>query len=275
MHLNGMLDGVSKCHPCPETDAMHELIKLVTATLTLAPMLGALSAMASNDLNNTAWTLAELPGHAAPTYQPATLRFSEGRAQGTDGCNRYTAPYEATGGSFRVSGNIVGTRMACPAPVMAQAEAYLAALTKARDARVEDGRLVLLDDGGTVLAAFAAQNQDLAGTWQVTGYNNGKQAVVSVLRDTKLTLTFVPDGKVAGSAGCNRFTGTYSVDSEKVTIGNIAATRKLCTGPDEVMEQELAFLEALGATAIARIEGDRLELRSAEGALLVSASRHD
>jgi heat shock protein HslJ len=272
--LNGILGGVSKCHPSAETDAMHKLLKLVTATLTLAPMLGALSAMASNDLDNTAWTLAELPGHPALTDRPATLRFSEGRAQGTDGCNRYTAPYEAIEGSFRVSGSIAGTRMACPEPVMNQAEAFLAALTKARDARVEDGGLVLVDDAGTVLAAFAAHNQVLAGTtWQVTGYNNGKQAVVSVLHDTKLTLTFSPEGKVAGSAGCNRFTGTYSVDSEKVTIANLAATRKLCTGPDKVMEQELAFLEALGATAVARIEGDRLELRSAVGALLVSASR--
>jgi hypothetical protein len=61
--LNGILGGVSKCHPSAETDAMHKLLKLVTATLTLAPMLGALSAMASNDLDNTAWTLAKLPGH--------------------------------------------------------------------------------------------------------------------------------------------------------------------------------------------------------------------
>jgi heat shock protein HslJ len=164
IHLNGILGGVSKCHPSAETDAMHKLLKLVTATLTLAPMLGALSAMASNDLNNTAWTLAELPGHAALTDRHATLRFSEGRAQGTDGCNRYTAPYEATDGGFRVSGNIAGTKMACPEPVMEQAQAFLAALTNARDACVANGRLILRDDAGTVLAAFAAQNQDLAGT---------------------------------------------------------------------------------------------------------------
>jgi heat shock protein HslJ len=39
------------------------------------------------------------------------------------------------------------------------------------------------------------------------------------------------------------------------------------------MEQEQAFLQALTRVATMRMEGDRLELRAADGALMVAARR--
>jgi heat shock protein HslJ len=45
-----------------------------------------------------------------------------------------------------------------------------------------------------------------------------------------------------------------------------AATRRMCAGPG-VMEQELAFFKALESVAAMRMEADRLEMRTAEGAL--------
>ena len=127
---------------------------------------------------------------------------------------------------------------------------------------------------GAVLARFAAQSQSLAGTsWNVTGYNNGKQAVVSVLNGTSLTMAFTSDGRVGGSAGCNRYTATYIVDGQKLTIGPAAATRIMCTRPESVMEQERQFLQALEMVATARFEGDRLELRTAGGQLAVTLAK--
>jgi heat shock protein HslJ len=46
----------------------------------------------------------------------------------------------------------------------------------------------------------------------------------------------------------------------------------MCAHPQGVMAQEAAFLKALDRVATARIEGDRLELRCAEGALIVTAT---
>jgi len=80
-------------------------------------------------------------------------------------------------------------------------------------------------------------------------------------------------GKVAGSAGCNRYTATYTSDGQKLTIGPAGATRKMCAQPDGVMEQEQQFLRALETVTTARFEGDRLELRTVEGALAMTLTK--
>jgi heat shock protein HslJ len=168
---------------------------------------------------------------------------------------------------------MVSTQMACPPEVTSRASAYTAALGQARTARVEGKRLTLLGEDGAVLATFEAQSRDLAGTaWEVTGVNNGKQAVVSVVQGSSLTLSFSRDGTVSGSAGCNRYSGKFTADGEKVTIRSLASTRKMCPQPG-LMEQETAFLRALRGAVTARVEGDQLELRDAQGALMVGASR--
>lgn len=246
------------------------------AAFALACLTGAASAMDSpssgNGLEDGAWVLVQLSGEAVLQDRPPTLRLSQGRAQGSDGCNRFTGAYQADGERFRIAGDIASTRMACPEPVMKLAAGFIAALTGARTARIENGQLVLADEGGRALATLAPQSQDLAGTaWLVTSYNNGKQAVVSVLRDSLLTIGFAADGTIGGSGGCNRYTGTYSSSGTTIDIAQLAATRKLCTGPEGVMEQELAFLKALHSAASVRVEGERLELRTADGAIAVTA----
>jgi heat shock protein HslJ len=49
----------------------------------------------------------------------------------------------------------------------------------------------------------------------------------------------------------------------------------MCVAPEGVMEQEQQFLKALSTVATARFDGDRLELRTAEGSLAVSLVRAD
>jgi heat shock protein HslJ len=68
--------------------------------------------------------------------------------------------------------------------------------------------------------------------WEVTGYNNGRQAVVSPQTGTRLTLMF-QDGLVSGSSGCNRFHGSFTVEENRLTIHPLtihplATTRKAC-----------------------------------------------
>jgi len=56
-------------------------------------------------------------------------------------------------------------------------------------------------------------------------------------------------------------------------IGAIAATKNVCVKPQGVMDQETAFLNALARVAVIRRNGDHLELRSGDGALMVTAVR--
>lgn len=248
------------------------------ALLATGGVLSACTAMSPAgdppDLNGTAWVLSSLPGQSLLPDTPVTARFEGGRVQGTDGCNRYTAPYTAAGSTLQVGPRGASTQMACPSAVMKQAEAFLSALAGARSYRIAAGQLQLLTTDGTVLAALAAQSQALAGTsWRVTGYNNGKQAVVSVLAGTSLTMAFSADGKVGGSAGCNHYTAAYTAEGQNLTLGPAAATRMMCARPERVMEQEQQFLKALETVATARFEGERLELRTPEGALAATLTK--
>jgi heat shock protein HslJ len=107
----------------------------------------------------------------------------------------------------------------------------------------------------------------------VLAYNNGKQAVVSVLAETKLTAVFGKGGSLTGFAGCNDYNASYKAAAPKISIGPVASTRKHCEEPAGVGEQETSYLAALETAATYRVEGSRLELRTADGGLAVELHR--
>jgi len=158
--------------------------------------------------------------------------------------------------------------------VEAQARAFLAALTGAKHYRIEGARLELLAEDGSTLAALAAQSLVLTGTsWRATGINNGRQAVQSVVNGTTVTLSFGADGDASGLGGCNHYSGYYEATGSHITISRVAVTAMSCADPPGVMEQEQAYLKALGTVSTAHFEGNRLELRTADGALAIGFER--
>jgi heat shock protein HslJ len=240
-------------------------------------LLGACSTMttaAPPSLDGTAWMLESLPGRTLVDGPRPTLAFEGDRVSGSDGCNRIMGTFAVRGDVLEIPARLAGTQMACPPPQMEQARAYAAALAGGGRYRIEGDRLELLAADGTVRATFARISQALAGTrWNVTQVNNGRQAVVGIVDGTQPTLEFGDAGTVAGSAGCNRYTANFAQDGASVTIGRGATTRKACPEPAGAMAQEQAFLAALATVATARVDGDRLELRTADGALAVGARR--
>lgn len=254
---------------------MNSANRPLTTSLILGLLFAAgLTETAAPNLAGTAWILSSLHGTSLVAGSTVTLRFEDVRVQGSDGCNRYSAPYTATGSTLEVGPAIASTRMACAQPLMDQAEVFMRALAQARAYRIQSGQLELLTADGKVLASHAPEPQALAGTsWRVTGYNNGREAVVSVIAGTIVTMTFSTDGKVSGSTGCNRYTAPYVSEGPKLTLGAIAATRRKCTLPEGVMEQERQFLKALEAVTSAGVDGDRLELRTAMEQLAATLTR--
>ena len=164
--------------------------------------------------------------------------------------------------------------MACLGKVMPQESLFLKSLAATRSYAVSGSQLTLRSAAGRALMTFKAQSQALAGTsWNVTAYNNGKQGVESVLATPKLTAVFGKDGNLSGFAGCNSYNATYKATSPKISIGPVNSTRKECATPAGVMTQELHYLTALHTAATYRIEGRRLELRTATGALAAEFQR--
>jgi copper homeostasis protein (lipoprotein) len=70
------------------------------------------------------------------------------------------------------------------------------------------------------------------------------------------------DQRVSGSGGCNRLLGGYRIDGDRITFGKFAATLMACPAG---MDQEQAFLGALGQAARWRVVGSHLELFDAGG----------
>ena len=107
-------------------------------------------------------------------------------------------------------------------------------------------------------------------TWKITGFNNGRQAVVSPLSGTTLSLTFKL-GWVEGFAGCNTFRATYKAEADHIVIGPAAITRKTCKG-DDVMQQEQQFLSALESATTWGFMGRSLDLHRADGERVLTAA---
>lgn len=247
----------------------------------LAGVLAATAAAAASSVATTSspltgkiWVLVSLGGKAPVKGTELTSAFTAaGRTSGSAGCNRYSGTYRTSGSTIRIS-RLATTQMACADPVQRQETAFLKALSRTRSYVVSGGKLTLRSATGQGLATFRAQTQTLAGTsWEVVAYNNGKQAVVSVLADTRLTAVFSKSGNLAGFAGCNDYNAGYKATPPKISIGPVAATEKHCEQPAGVGEQETAYLAALETAATYRIEGSRLELRTADGALAVELRR--
>ena len=229
-----------------------------------------------DSLTGTTWNLVMLAGEDIdPALPTVTLRFeAEGTLGGFDGCNRYRGAFSIDGTAIHIPGEMAVTRAACHEPLMSRASVYIEALGGAASFAIEGNRLRLQDAAGREIALFETGGLTLAGTsWEVMACNNGKQAVVSVLGGTRITAHFGDDGRVTGSAGCNEYFAGYEVKGESMSIALPGAPRRFCAEPEGIMDQEARFLEALRSAATFRLEGERLALRTPEGALAVTLVR--
>ena len=71
------------------------------------------------------------------------------------------------------------------------------------------------------------------------------------------------DGSVSTTVGCNRMFGKATIDGDRLTVGQLASTRKACGPP--LMELEGRYAAALGTTRSFRIEGRLLKFVDGAG----------
>jgi heat shock protein HslJ len=243
--------------------------RLVAAAAPAPPAAGAAPDAAPAALEGPLWRLTRLRGQdeqaLAGLPTGITVRFDAGRVQGFGGCNQLVGSYTTEGDRLTL-GQLAGTMMACEPAVMAIETAFMGALTGVLRYRVGEGRLELAAESETdpKLVFAAAPPPRFEGiAWEVTGFNNGRHAVVSPLVGTTLTVSFQA-GSVEGHAGCNRFRATYTREGNRLAVGPAATTRMQCEG-EGVMEQERQFLAALQSATTWAIDRDMLDLHRADG----------
>ena len=73
------------------------------------------------------------------------------------------------------------------------------------------------------------------------------------------------EAHVSGSAGVNRFTGTFALSENELRIGPLATT--MMAGPEPAMWRERTFLDALGRVTSYSLDGRTLTLLAGDQAV--------
>lgn len=76
-------------------------------------------------------------------------------------------------------------------------------------------------------------------------------------------INFATASSVNGTGGCNNFSGKAELEGSKVTLGPLAATKKMCLGPPQHVED--AFFRALQDTRSVQLDGTQLVLLNQAG----------
>ena len=147
--------------------------------------------------------------------------------------------------------NPSATRMACEPARNAQATAFAAAFSGATDWRLlETGDLALSGHGDLIAAPWVAappsegipSADGLPGTsWTLVDLDGSAEFDASIAPN----LTFAEDGTLGGFAGCNTYSGAFTVDAGSIDIGPLATTKMACQPP--ASDIEAAYLPALDA----------------------------
>ena len=133
------------------------------------------------------------------------------------------------------------------------------------------GVLVLTSTGAAVAKSPPASPGTFGPTLEGTGWALQQLAVDATLTevpsDVAATL-YLQDGQASGDAGCNTFSGDYSIDGDALTFGPMMSTMMICEG--EKASTEAAYLAGFPLVASYAVEGDTLGLLDASGAPLLT-----
>lgn len=230
------------------------------------------------ELAGIKWQVETMGGVGVVAGSEPQINFAEdGTINGTTGCNRFFGRYTQDGGALQISGTGM-TRMACMADgVMEQETAFAAILQGTAQLDTEaNERITLRGENGVGFTARRlpaegeAAGHDPAlltgAEWRVEDLNRG-----GVIDNSKLTLTFGPNGRLTGAAQCNRLSGIYHATDKVITFGPINQTLMACVN-EALNEQDSKFTEALrgdmdwqltedGALELMREGGYRVLLR--------------
>jgi heat shock protein HslJ len=201
---------------------------------------------------------------------PVTLRIDGDQWSGTSACNSYSGQVEIDGNQV-TTGAFAVTEMACSDPdVMASEQTYLAALLVIDRVSADGDTLVLTGPDTELVFARRAADPDAAPVgprWVLTELLEGDGpdgAVSSVAAEADLVLS--EDGRLAGSTGCNRMMGAFTLDGATLVVeGPLGTTRMACTD-EAAAAQERHILAVLDAGPLAlEVTGDRLTVTAADG----------
>jgi heat shock protein HslJ len=215
----------------------------------------------------------EVPGRQRPHLRPDdkakyTIAFgTDGRLSARIDCNRGNGTWKSSGPPQLEFGPLALTRAMCPPGSLH--DRIVKHWPYVRSYVIKDGHLFLslMADGGIYEFEPASQEERAATEplentyWKLVHLGDAPVAVAPRQSEPHLILNSV-NRRAGGSGGCNRFTGSYERNGDRLRFGPMIATLMACA---EGMETEKAFLDTLGRVHRWRITGQQLELLDAAG----------
>ncbi len=197
---------------------------------------------------------------AVPNPANYTVLFNEDGTAGIKAdCNQVAATYTADDSSISIT---MGPTTAAACGPESLDQVFLAGLDNAAIYFFEEGDLFMdmWADGGTLRFSAASGTEpsptptpdDPSEGADGTQFNlvsfgplGAEQAIIP---GSQITATFT-DTEVSGFAGCNNYSAVLTPVDDYFTVGPVTVTAKACEEPAGVMEQESAYLAALGGTS--------------------------
>lgn len=217
-------------------------------------------------LAGSTWQLLTYNDRDVLTDSLITLEFGEdGQISGSGGCNSYGGMYTLDGDRITIE-RIRSTRMACADEAATRQEQdFFTALQTATTLTIEGDQLTLTGEDDAVLVFNRVQ--PLVNTaWQLVSI-----AGTEVATGSGVTLEFDNVNRIAGSGGCNGYSGEYSIDEDALTLSEIVSTKRACTD-SAMMQQEIDFFNALEAATSYELSENQLIITYGDGEELVFVS---
>ncbi len=120
---------------------------------------------------------------------------------------------------------------------------------------------ISIPDPGTTL---------IATDWVLVSLGERANPLGAGNRAVTLRIDISPNAVAAGFAGCNRYTGSYTVRRDSITFGPVGATKMACA---QGMDVEQAYLSTLSKVVKYAVEDSTLTLFGASGALATYRDR--
>lgn len=105
------------------------------------------------------------------------------------------------------------------------------------------------------ISSNSSKSQSYIGEWLLEDLGG-----MGVIDNLQTTMQLTEDGKIYGNAGCNRYTGSYTIKDNQLKISPLATTFKMCS--PAIMDQEMKFLKALSSTTKINYDGNFLFIES-------------
>jgi heat shock protein HslJ len=111
--------------------------------------------------------------------------------------------------------------------------------------------------------------------WLLVRYRDPQGRLSLTRGEARPFLIFMPEGKVTGSGGCNRFFASYESSESSLKIGLIGSTRMFCHDPPWLMDVEGDFFGCLERSSRFELTEDSLMILDVDNRQLLSFVRDE